>query len=251
MGVPTKGYVTIVIAVIIIVIVGIFVYNQSTMYNNSKADVYVLSGLNNTVFGINISSQNIFVIANNTFPQSIAIGSNGFGYISTGSNLSDGTIMVFDTTTNHVTKIINLSSNRKVLSSLAISPNNNRLYVSALNYSVNKISANTTSITANAFILVINTTTSKLTDMIPTGRGNPLDMALTPNGELLYVANINNRTVSVINTTTNKIIDNITVVSEPSSIAISPDGKSAYVSNVLSYADVLGTVWTIITLYLL
>lgn len=61
--------------------------------------------------------------------------------------------------------------------------------------------------------------------------GEPTDVAITPDGSLAFVANLNG-TVSVISTATNQLVGGpIAVGAKPRGIAISPDGSRAYVSN--------------------
>lgn len=61
--------------------------------------------------------------------------------------------------------------------------------------------------------------------------GEPVDVAVTPDGTRAYVANKGSSTVSVISTATLSVIANIAVGKEPDGIAISPNGLYAYVSN--------------------
>ena len=64
--------------------------------------------------------------------------------------------------------------------------------------------------------------------------GRPLDIALSPDGKFLYVANVFLNEVQKINTKTDSIVDNITKIDTCRGIAISPDGKYAYVTNVIA-----------------
>ncbi len=57
------------------------------------------------------------------------------------------------------------------------------------------------------------------------------DVAVSPDGSRAYVVNFGNGTVSVIDTSTNVEIDTITVGALPSNVAFSPDGTRAYVAN--------------------
>ena len=71
------------------------------------------------------------------------------------------------------------------------------------------------------------------TTTIPVGV-DPQAMAITPNGEYVYVVNNggtdSNPSVSVISTATNTVIATIPVGSYPESVAVTPNGEYAYVS---------------------
>ena len=63
---------------------------------------------------------------------------------------------------------------------------------------------------------------------------------MTPDGTKLYVSNVNSATISVIDTATNTLVDTdpaaegvnpIPVADNPGGIALTPDGKKAYVAN--------------------
>ena len=58
----------------------------------------------------------------------------------------------------------------------------------------------------------------------------PQHVAITPNGEYVYVTNGGNDSVSVINTATNTVTTTITGLIHPYGIALTPDGEYAYVT---------------------
>ena len=60
---------------------------------------------------------------------------------------------------------------------------------------------------------------------------NPTAVAITPNGQYVYVANNGGTTVSVISTSSNSVVSTITVGSGPLGVAITPNGLYAYVAN--------------------
>jgi YVTN family beta-propeller protein len=61
--------------------------------------------------------------------------------------------------------------------------------------------------------------------------GEPVDVAITPDGTRAYVANKSTNTVAVIDTATNSQIDTVVVRTEPDGIAITPSGRFAYIAN--------------------
>ena len=76
-------------------------------------------------------------------------------------------------------------------------------------------------------VSVIDTTTNKVTAMIPVGN-YPMGVAVTLDGKKVYVTNLNDNTVSVIDATKNKVTATIPVGSDPRGVAVSPDGKRVY-----------------------
>jgi YVTN family beta-propeller protein len=79
-------------------------------------------------------------------------------------------------------------------------------------------------------VVVFDSTTHAVTAAIPVG-GEPVDVAITPNGARAYVANKSNGTVVVIDTGTNSVIGSIPAGLEPVGIAAAPDGHSVFVAN--------------------
>lgn len=60
---------------------------------------------------------------------------------------------------------------------------------------------------------------------------NPSGLAITPNGQYVYVTNINDNTVSIVSTTTNKVVQTISGFNQPYTVSINPAGTKAYVTN--------------------
>jgi len=77
-------------------------------------------------------------------------------------------------------------------------------------------------------VSVIDTTTNKVTAMIPVGN-YPMGVAVTLDGKKVYVTNFFGRTISVIDATKNKVTATIPVGNAPRGVAVSPDGKRVYV----------------------
>ena len=77
---------------------------------------------------------------------------------------------------------------------------------------------------------VIDTSTNTLVSTITTGN-TPQALAVSPNGDRLYVSNLGDGTVTVIDTTTNTVAGNpIDVGGAAPAIAVSPDGNTLYAS---------------------
>lgn len=99
-------------------------------------------------------------------------------------------------------------------------------------------------------VTVLDTQTNAVVDTITVCTDfscSPLIPAVTPNGARVYVTNISQNTVSVIDTLTNTVVDTITVGQSPWGIAITPDGKRAYVANTSGTISVIDTATNTVT----
>jgi YVTN family beta-propeller protein len=80
-------------------------------------------------------------------------------------------------------------------------------------------------------VSVIDTATNQVVgNPIPAGNG-PYSMAVTPNGQILYVASELSEDLTAINTQTNQAVGTIPLGIQPATIAISPSGSIAYVTD--------------------
>ena len=104
-----------------------------------------------------------------------------------------------------------------------LNPRNNDLYIS---------------VWGNDKILVFDTRNNIFTDSIPVG-DNPNEICLSKNNRLLYVANANDNSVSVIDLTLKKITETLNAALYPDApsgsttngLAISSSGKTLYIAN--------------------
>lgn len=80
---------------------------------------------------------------------------------------------------------------------------------------------------------VVDTAINEVTAKVGIG-GAPMQMALGPEGDRLYIADYEH--VAVLCTQTNSVVDTLTVTAEPSCVAVSPDGSRLYI------ADHAGTI---------
>ncbi|HUI08593.1 MAG TPA: alkaline phosphatase family protein [Verrucomicrobiae bacterium] len=94
------------------------------------------------------------------------------------------------------------------------------------------------SLWGNAAIAVIDLKTEKLIARWPT-QEQPNEMVLAESGKILFVANANRNTVTVIDTATGRALETLTgslypnapAGSTPNSLALSPDGRTLFVAN--------------------
>jgi len=62
----------------------------------------------------------------------------------------------------------------------------------------------------------------------------PVNMAVSPDGQALYVVCEHSNSLIVVNTKTRKVVDEIKVGKRPHDVAVSPDGRMLYVTNRLA-----------------
>jgi YVTN family beta-propeller protein len=126
------------------------------------------------------------------------------------ADLNSSTVSVISTVTNKLVRTINVGLGP---ASIAIAPDGRALYV------VNAL-ADTVS--------VISTATNAVVKTIRVG-SFPCCLAITPDGRTAFLINQLSGTVSAISTATDTVIKTITA-SDASQIAITPNGKTAYVT---------------------
>jgi YVTN family beta-propeller protein len=82
-------------------------------------------------------------------------------------------------------------------------------------------------------VSVIDTSTNAAVATIPVG-GEPVDVAISPNGSRAFVANKGADTVAVIDTATNTVVGTpipLAAGSKPDGVAVTPNGQLVYVAN--------------------
>ena len=156
-------------------------------------------------------------VAVGSTPAGIAL--NGDGSRAYVANWNSGTVSVLDTSATTPTVIRPITVGASPFG-VAVNADASRVYVS--NYGSNSVS-------------VLNpTATTPLVATIPVGT-QPFGITLSPDRTVLYVAN-GNDTVSIIDTRSNAVIGTpVSIDTAPEinwhSIAVSPDGRQLYVSD--------------------
>ncbi len=138
-------------------------------------------------------------------------------YVVTKENNS---LYVCDTKTNKIIKQIPLNAEAYTC---LLNPQKNELYIS---------------LWGGEKVDVYDLSKEMITDSIQT-ESHPNDMALTKNGQFLFVANANSNSVSVIDMDKHKSVETLSVTlypdapagSTPNSVALSADDKTLYIAN--------------------
>jgi YVTN family beta-propeller protein len=91
-------------------------------------------------------------------------------------------------------------------------------------------SGSTAYVTTSIGLLVINTATLQVVDVIP-GLGDPEDVAVSPDGRTLYVTNTIQGVVDVISAATDTVTGTIKVGELPWGLTLSSDGSTLYVAD--------------------
>ena len=241
--------------------------NAPQVSNVTGASPYGVALVGNTAYVANQGTNTVSVIntlTGQTVRSPIVVGSAPTGVVPSPdgfyvyvANRTSGTVSVIRTSNNTVVDInpgttaidsIKVGSQPEMIAvntSAITTPtgviaNGARLYVT--NYGSGTVSVIDVSNPLVPKLVDTNTATPTTVDAIKVGT-NPRGIAFaqTANGPRLYVVNRGSGNVSVIDAVTNKVIDAnpatattvdaIKVGSTPQQIAISPDGKSAYVTN--------------------
>ena len=192
---------------------------------NSQLAVAVASdGISSEVALINIANNTVISSLTNAGNAPVAVAITPDGNRAYVPNLFDDTVASIDIKNNNT---LMLHSTIPVGSG----PNSVAIGVTGSNSSGMAYvgNGNDTSVT------VINTTNDHVVTTI-TGagigiNGNPMDIAIHPNGNVVYVVSFRDNHVAVINPFTNSVVGAVSVGAQPRAIVISSDGTKAYVSN--------------------
>lgn len=210
--------------------------------NNYGGPEGVQSGNGTTVRVVDLATNTIVgaPITVGLAPASLAITPDGaFVYVISyvDGNPGNGTTSIIQTSDNTVVGTIPGFTGPF---QIVITANGKYAYVT--NFGSNNFSPIGTTVS------VIDLTTNEISDTIRLGT-QPSGIALTPNGRFAYVTNYNSLylgpnftdltpgigIVNIIDLCTNKVLCQTLIAGEsPSNIAITPDGKRAYVSNYAS-----------------
>jgi YVTN family beta-propeller protein len=159
------------------------------------------------------------VLGGTCFP--LLVNAAPFAYVT---NEGSNSVSVIDTATNTVVATVPAVGSRP--RDIAITPDGSQAYVANLSNP--------------GTVSIINTTTNSVVATISTGIGiEPTGVAIAnPTGAFAYVTNFRSNTVSVIDTATRTVVASIGVGTEPTGIAVTPDGAFTYVTNISTSSSV-------------
>ncbi|MFC7933821.1 IPT/TIG domain-containing protein [Streptomyces cinereoruber] len=168
--------------------------------------VYVANGYGNSVSVISTATNTVTqTISGLTYPSSLAVSHDGSElWVS-----SNSTIKVISTATHAVVQTIAQASVE-----IALSPDEHYAY--SLEY--------------NGALTVLDRTAGNAKVATISTPGDGSDLAVTPDGSKVYVANGQNQSASVIDTTTNTVTKTIPTGPGSYNLAIMPDGSHVFVT---------------------
>ncbi|MFB6454965.1 alkaline phosphatase family protein [Chitinophaga sp. Hz27] len=151
-------------------------------------------------------------------PAGIAVNKNNTRLYTV--TKEDSALYIIDPATKQTLNRIQLPD---IAYSCALSPDESKLYVS---------------VWGSASVAVINTADATITSYINVGN-HPNELLLNKKGTILYVANANDNTVSVINTNSGQVLETISTTLYPTQLsgsttnglALSKDEKTLYIAN--------------------
>jgi YVTN family beta-propeller protein len=180
-------------------------------------DVYVTNNVSNTVSVVNATTHSLIsTVTGFNSPVGAVASPDGTRVYVVNSNPNPGTVAVINTATNTIAATITIGNGATLA---AISPDGKHVYVPNSN---------------DGTVSVIDTATNRVTATFTVG-GAPVGAVVTPDNAHVYIANFNNA-VNVVATATNTVTATIThsSMSGPLEAAITPDGKTVYVTNEIS-----------------
>jgi YVTN family beta-propeller protein len=185
--------------------------------------IYIADG--STVEVIDVATNALIATVPGVGPNAnaVAIAPNGvFGYTANyNPNLTTGSVSVFSTATNSVVASVPVPF---AAGNVTVSPDSTLVYATG-NGSVIAVINAATNVVASTFSIPVPAA----------GEDANFGPFLVPNGSVGYisqsVASVTPGTVTAISIPSNTTIATIPVGTEPQSIAITPDGASAYVGN--------------------
>ncbi|WP_460678560.1 bifunctional YncE family protein/alkaline phosphatase family protein [Mucilaginibacter koreensis] len=197
-------------------------------FSHDEKHLYVSGGNDNIILDFNVSDNKLnrpdTIKMGLPWPQG-KISSAGMVLSKDDSRLytvtkEDSSVYVIDLNNR---KIINRVQLPTIAYTCALSPNEQSLYISL--WGGNEVA-------------IYNTTTNTLSGSIKTG-SHPNELVMNKKGSLLYVANANDNTVSIINTAQNKVIETLSTTLFPTTLtgsttnglALSGNEKTLYIAN--------------------
>ena len=144
------------------------------------------------------------------------------------ANLRSDFVSVIDTTTNAVVQQISIGFGQV---GIDVSPDGTRAYATLMDSS--DLAADPWGRVGS--VAVIDTVAGSVLTTIHNVAPYLADVTVSPRGDIVLLTDHFNNVVRVLSTANNSIVASIPVGSAPDQVAFSPDGRLAYVSNILSW----------------
>ncbi len=187
-------------------------------------------------FHLNIGPVNLAPPPPSSDGMDIALSSDGsVAYVTEPNN---NRLLVLSAATGRVLATVAVGDDP---AGLAVSPDGSQVWV--VNTTLSSFGTGSSSGAGPGSVSVVSTATDHVLGTIPVGSG-PIDVAFSPDGRSAYVTNngvLLPGSVSVIDTTTLEVVGTLTPTpapspasagSNPTSVAVTPDGKEVWVSEV-------------------
>jgi YVTN family beta-propeller protein len=198
------------------------------VFSHDEKQLYVSGGYDNCILDFHLQDNQLgkpdTIKLGKPWPKSI-ICPTGLAVNKDNTRLyavtkNDSTLYIIDPATHGILKKVKLSG---IAYNCTLMPDEKTMYIS---------------LWADAKVAVYNTVSEKIESEIATG-DHPNELLLNKKGTVLFVANANDNTVSVINTKSNKVIETISTVLYPTKLAgsttnglaLSADEKTLYIAN--------------------
>ncbi len=151
---------------------------------------------------------------------------------------NNDSLLVLDAVTGRVLATVAVGNDP---SGLAVSPDGSQVWV--VNTTLSPDDTGSSGATGSGTVSVVSTATDLVLGTVPVGWG-PIDIAFSPDGRSAFVTNngvLSPGSVDVIDTATLKVVGTLTPTASPSeasagsnvtSVAVTPDGKEVWVSEV-------------------
>lgn len=187
---------------------------MSVVLNQDGTIAYATSALDDVISVVDLTTQQMTeTISVGDNPRHIALAPDGLtAYVA---NLTDDNISVVDLTTKVETAVIPTGNNTNFI---AVSPNQPIAYVLR---------------DVSPLLTVVNLTTNTVSDTIDLNIGLLEEVVFSPDGSTAYVTD-GDLGIGVIDVATGTLLDHVEPFSSATSLALSQDGTTAYVGNLLT-----------------
>ena len=176
---------------------------------------YVTNAADRTVSAIDTATRTVTgTISVGTQPEGIGFSPDSrTAYIAHGDlTVATGTVSVIDTATRTVVRTISVAPMGPA-EAVVVSPDGKKAYVSGYNY-----------------LSVIDTATG-VARAISVGNSYGADIAISPDGSRVYIADFYTSKIWVVSTATEQTIAAVQLPTAPTRLAVTPDGLRVYVTS--------------------